>query len=213
MSPPSPIDASAPADDAATADSSSSGASSADAPQVDAARGNASEAGTWSLPSGAVYIKPSNTRPSTVNTSDAAFAFGHCVSLQGDTLVVGVRSTEPSAASGVDGDQSDRSVPFAGAAYVFTRSGGAWSQQAYVKPTPGGRAGRFGWSASLDGDTLVVGAPEDPAGGTAYVFVRSGGAWTQQATLSSIHAADGQRCGDSVAVRGDTIAQWSCPRT
>ena len=67
----------------------------------------------------------------------------------------------------------------------------------------------FGISVAVSGDTAVVGAHRDdtPAGddaGSAYVFVRSGGTWTQQAKLTASDAAAGDLFGFSVAVAGDT---------
>ena len=71
------------------------------------------------------YVKASNA-----NSGDF---FGEGVALSGDTLVVKVR-LEDSAATGIDGDQSDNSANGAGAVYVFTLDGaGVWSQQAYIK--------------------------------------------------------------------------------
>jgi len=87
----------------------------------------------------------------------------------------------------------------AGAAYIFTRKGAAWTQQAMVKASNAGDLDKFGESVALsaDGNTLVVGAYfEDSASkginadgsdnsigqaGAAYVFARNGGKWTQQA--------------------------------
>src|SRR5262249_18703980 len=65
------------------------------------------------------YIKASNTRPGA--------EFGMSVSLSGDTLAVGSPG-ESSGASGVNGDQSDRSEVNAGAAYVYARTEGSWKQ-------------------------------------------------------------------------------------
>ena len=58
------------------------------------------------------YIKASNT--------GIGDQFGYSVSLSGDTLAVGARG-EDSSATGVDGNQSDNSVSYSGAVYVFTR--------------------------------------------------------------------------------------------
>src|SRR5213079_1121867 len=60
--------------------------------------------------------------------------FGYMVALSqdGNTLAVSAYF-EASAAKGVNGDQNDNSIPQAGAVYVFTRSGAAWTQQAYIK--------------------------------------------------------------------------------
>src|SRR5690349_9968753 len=89
------------------------------------------------------------------------------VALSGDTLAVGLPG-ESSCAAGINGDQTNNNCFGAGAVYVFTRTGNAWSQQAYVKASnPGGATGGpdgnpgdgFGASVALDGDMLVVGAP------------------------------------------------------
>ena len=80
------------------------------------------------------------------------------------------------------------------------RSGNTWSQQAYLKASNTGADDKFGRSVALSGDTLVVGvrgktvAPPASTGtraitaqyaGAAYVFVRSGGLWSQQAYLKA----------------------------
>ena len=70
------------------------------------------------------YLKASNT--------DIGDEFGYSVAVSGDTAVVGAPE-EASNATGVNGNQGDNSANEAGAAYVFVRSGGIWSQQAYLK--------------------------------------------------------------------------------
>ncbi|NRB40421.1 MAG: FG-GAP repeat protein [Pseudomonadales bacterium] len=122
--------------------------------------------------------------------------FGQSVSLDGDTAVIG--------AFGDD----DVDI-FSGAAYVFTRSGNSWSQQAKLVANDGARLDFLGVSVSLDGDTAVVGAHgEDDFGsgsGAAYVFTRSGSTWTEQAKLKASDAASGDSFGSSVSIVGDTI--------
>jgi hypothetical protein len=72
-----------------------------------------------------------------------------------------------------------------GAAWVFTRSGGVWTQQGNKLVGTGavGNADQ-GWSVALsaDGNTVIVGGPNDnaPQTGAAWVYIRSGGVWTQQ---------------------------------
>jgi hypothetical protein len=70
------------------------------------------------------YLKASNT--------EAGDFFGYSVAVSGDTVVVGTRR-EDSNATGVNGNQNDNSAVDSGAAYVFVRCGGTWSQQAYLK--------------------------------------------------------------------------------
>ena len=76
---------------------------------------------TWSQQA---YLKASNT--------EVGDGFGFSVAISGDTVVVGAHE-EDSNATGVNGDQADNSAADSGAAYVFTRSGATWSQQAYLK--------------------------------------------------------------------------------
>ena len=121
---------------------------------------------TWSQQA---YIKASNTGENDL--------FGTAVSLSGDgnSLVVGAR-LEDSNATGVGGAQGNVNQNFnAGAVYFFTRNG-VWSQQAYVKASNTGKDDEFGTSVSLsdDGNSLVVGAPNQDGGvndsGAVYLY-------------------------------------------
>ena len=73
---------------------------------------------------------------------------------------------EDSAATGVDGNQGDNSALESGAAYVFTRNGTSWTQQAYLKASNTGIGNVFGYSVSISGDTLVIGAQNEASAGT-----------------------------------------------
>jgi hypothetical protein len=99
------------------------------------------------------YLKASNTDPADY------FGASVALSADGSTLAVGA-FIEDSAATGVDGTQSDNSAGWAGAVYVYTRSGTTWSQEAYVKASNTGADDHFGFSVALSGDgsTLAVGA-------------------------------------------------------
>jgi len=163
------------------------------------------------------YLKASNT--------GADDHFGYPVSVSGTTVVVGSWG-EDSAATGVNGNQADNSAPQAGAAYVFVKSGSTWIQQAYLKASNAEAYDEFGLAAAISGDTIVVGAWRESSAatgvngnqasnaafgsGAAYVFVRSGTTWTQQAYLKASNAEQGiALAGDSfgfrVAVSGDTV--------
>jgi hypothetical protein len=95
----------------------------------------------------------------------------------------------------------------AGAAWVFTRSNGTWSQQGSKLVGTGAVGNAFqGWSVALsdDGNTAVVGGPGDGGGGAAWIFTRSGGVWSQQGSkLVGTGAAGGADQGRSVALSGD----------
>ena len=129
----------------------------------------------------------------------AAFdQFGRPVAIDGDTIVVGARWDDH--ADGTD----------AGAAYVFTRSGAVWSQQAKLIASDASPGDEFGLVASISGNTIVVGSYSDdhPIGidaGSAYVFTRSGTVWTEQYKLASPDAATGDVFGGSVALSGETV--------
>jgi len=111
----------------------------------------------------------------------------------------------------VGGPQDDNG---AGAVWVFTRSGGAWSQQG-PKLTAGdeGGAGQFGSSVALsaDGSTALVGGPQDDSyAGAAWVFTRSGATWTQQGSkLTGAAAGSEGSFGLSVALSPTARPPWS----
>ena len=95
-----------------------------------------------------------------------------------------------------------------GAAWVFTRSNGTWSQQG-PKLTGFDADGnaQFGASVALsnDGNTALIGGPADGlVGGAAWVFTRSGSTWTQNGPKLIGDGADGDaQQGQSVALSGD----------
>ena len=166
---------------------------------------------TWSQQA---YIKASNS-----GIGDH-FGYSLALSSDGNTLTVGAYG-EASDATGINGDQSNNAASNAGAAYVFTRSGSTWSQQAYIKASNTGVSDQFGNSVALsgDGNTLTVGAlgeassatgingdqTNNGAGnsGAAYVFTRSGSTWSQQAYIKASNAEANDRFGNSVALSGD----------
>jgi hypothetical protein len=158
------------------------------------------------------YLKASNP--------DGGDFFGWSVAISGETLVVGARH-EDSNASGINGDQSDNSAIQAGAAYVFTRSGTVWSQQAYLKASNTDKHDLFGLSVAISGDTVVVGASGEDSNatgvngdendnsaegaGAVYVFTRNDKQWSQQAYLKASNTGAGDDFGASVAIFGDTL--------
>ena len=122
-----------------------------------------------------------------LTASDAAAndLFGNSVSVSGDTAVVGAAGKN--------------------SAYVFVRSGSNWNQQAKLTASDAAAGDDFGISVSVSGDTAVVGAYyKNSHKGAAYVFVRSGTIWNQQAKLTASDAAAGDFFGYSVSVSGDT---------
>ncbi|MBK8256486.1 MAG: FG-GAP repeat protein [Polyangiaceae bacterium] len=172
--------------------------------------------GVWSQQA---YIKASNTN------ADDGFGWSVALSADGNTLAVGAR-WEGSSATGVNGNQADNSAEYAGAVYVFTRSGGVWSQQAYIKASNTEAGDQFGYSVALsaDGTTLAVGAAYEASNatgingnqadnsaewaGAVYVFMQIGGVWSQQAYIKASNTDAGDGFGWSVALSayGTTLA-------
>jgi len=168
-------------------------------------------AGNWSQQA---YLKASN--------SDGGDFFGNSVVIAGNIVVVGAVG-EDSSATVVNGNQADNLAPFAGAVYVFVRTGvSTWSQQAYLKASNADDFDIFGVSVAISGDTVVVGAEregsiatgvdgdqgDNSAGeaGAAYVFVRDGaGNWSQDAYLKASNTGGGDLFGKSVAIAGDSV--------
>jgi FG-GAP repeat len=153
------------------------------------------------------YIKASNT-----GEKEEGDQFGYSLALSGDgnTLAVGAIG-EDSAATGINGDQADNKANGSGAVYVFTRSGAAWSQQAYVKSAMTRPNVLFGYGVTLNltGDTLAVAEYDADRGkGALYVLGRTGATWAHQARLQASNAENGDSLGYSIAISddGNTIA-------
>ena len=191
--------------------------------------------------SGAVYVFTHNgtrwQQQAYVKASNPGKGdeFGHVVVLSADGNTMAVSAYfEASKATGVNGDQSDRSIPQAGAVYVFTRRGSTWTQQAYIKASNTGEAGvgdaygegdQFGFSLALsdDGNTIAVGAIGEDSkasgingdqtdnslteSGATYVFTRTGTTWSQQAYIKSSVPARNVLFGYAVGLssNGDTL--------
>jgi len=162
------------------------------------------------------YIKAFNTDPSD--------EFGYALDLSddGNTLVVAAPG-EDGAGTGINsGLQASNASVESGAVYVFRRSGGNWSQQAYIKASNTHQNYRFGESVDLSGDgsTLVVGSPGEAGSsngingdqayaagwwesGAAYVFIRSGEDWSQQVYIKASNTDPYDAFGKSVGLSGD----------
>jgi hypothetical protein len=158
-------------------------------PDKSSGAGNASGAAYVFVRSGSSW-----TQQQELTASDAAQndQFGWSVALSG----VG-----SAALVSADGQNS-----YTGAAYVFVRSGSTWTQQAKLTAGDAAHDDDFGYSVALagDGSTALVGASgKDIDTGAAYVFVRSGSTWTQQAKLTASDAAQYDEFGGSVALAGD----------
>jgi len=139
--------------------------------------------------------------------------FGGSVAVEGNLAVVGAR-----------GDSGET-----GAAYVFERIGGVWTEVQKLTASDGVGHDRFGTCVSLSGDRIAVGAPGDDPGpppdlsnvGSVYVFERSGGTWTELQKLEGDSSSNS--CGEDVSISGTRLAygdeqrihiyRWIAPST
>ncbi|MCP4687082.1 MAG: hypothetical protein GY859_03470, partial [Desulfobacterales bacterium] len=138
-----------------------------------------------------------------LTASDAAAGdeYGISVAISGDIAVAGAW-------------KDDDNAPGSGSVYIFERESGgqgAWEEVKKLTPPEAAANDRFGYSVSISGDTLLIGAYMDDSPttdtGSAYIFERnSGGAdnWGQVAKLTASDAASGDLFGSSVSISGDT---------
>ena len=109
----------------------------------------------------------------------------------------------------VSADAEDTGASAAGAAYIFTRSGSTWTEQAKIQASDAQELDYFGvvTALSLDGNTAIVGAPHEDTGasaaGAAYIFTRSGSTWTEQAKIQSFEKEATDQFGTAVALSND----------
>ncbi|HSS06951.1 MAG TPA: FG-GAP repeat protein, partial [Rhodanobacteraceae bacterium] len=123
--------------------------------------------------------------------------FGAAVALHGTTAMVGAQQA-------TIGDNEDQ-----GAVYVFDQSGGEWTQSQKLTSDDGAAFDTFGDAVAFQGDTAIVGAYAATVNdlayqGTAYVFTRSNGTWSQAQKLASDDGTDFNYFGYSVALDGTT---------
>ena len=131
-----------------------------------------------------------------LTASDAAAhdRFGQSVSIDGDYAIVGANGNDDAGTG-------------SGSAYIFVRSGTNWTQQAKLTASDAAEGDHFGTSVSISGDYAIVGAHANDDGGSysgsAYIFVRSGTNWTEQAKLTASDANGADEFGISVSIDGD----------
>jgi len=113
--------------------------------------------------------------------------FGASVSISGDYAVVGAPNN--------DGAK--------GAAYVFQKVSGNWTQTAKLIASNAAANDKFGTAVSLSGDTVVIGAPGKATGaGAVYVFKRTDSTWDQAHNWNGSSSSD---FGSAVCISGNYI--------
>ena len=166
--------------------------------------------------------------------------FGQSVAIDGETVVVGAMYEDSSTTAIINGDDLSSTNNYAinynsGAAYVFTRSGTAWSHQAYLKaPVPASTNtnnaytnanDEFGHSVAISGDHIIVGAHYEDSStmaiingsdltgineygnqnGAAYVFGRSESTWTMEGYLKAPNSTQQDEFGNAVGISDATV--------
>jgi len=119
--------------------------------------------------------------------------FGHSMSVDGRTMIVSA-----------PGDDDDR-----GSVYVFTYDGGMWTEMVKLTASDGEANDDFGYSVSMDGRTIVVGAHGDDdngrSSGSVYVFTYDGETWVETVKLTAADGEGRDSFGRSVSISGNTI--------
>jgi len=145
--------------------------------------------------SGSTWAEQAKIQASDLQLS-AEFGISVSISSDGNAAIVGAYKQNT-------GSTDD------GAAYVFVRSGTSWTQQAKIQATDKEADDYFGISVSIssDGNTVVVGSPQEDTGGgnagAAYIFTSSGSTWAQQAKIQASDKGAGDQFGYSVSISSD----------
>ena len=153
--------------------------------------------------------------------------FGVSVAVSGDTVAVGAYGEDSNQTTITNGEtaSADNSTTYAGAVYIFRRTGVTWAQEAYLKAPNAWGFDWFGYSVAVSGDTVAVGAYGENSNqttitngetasadnsasfsGAVYIFRRTNSIWAQEAYLKAPNAEAYDNFGNSVAVSGDTVA-------
>ena len=165
--------------------------------------------------SGGAWTEQARLQSSNAERADS-FGAWVAISDDGNTVAAGALDEDSFLTNVNRGDQGadDQATDTsAGAAYVFTRTGNTWPQQAFIKASNTGKEDWFGVRLALsgDGNTVVVSAPnEDGANdaaqeaGAVYVYTRSAaGAWSHQVDLKGANTEQFDEFGSAVALSSD----------
>ncbi|MDH3528900.1 MAG: PxKF domain-containing protein [Acidobacteriota bacterium] len=138
-------------------------------------------------------INPTFPEAQKITVSDGAAndRFGWSSAVSGNTAIVGAYRDDDNASD-------------SGAAYIFVKNAGSWTQQKKLTASDAAANDRFGWSVAISGDTAIIGADRDDNYGSAYIFVRNAGVWTQQQKLTGVGSSFASNFGISVAIENDT---------
>jgi hypothetical protein len=124
------------------------------------------------------------------------------LALSGDTFVVGAPANDPYQYDLLPGSR-------VGAAYVFVRQNGVWTQQARLVPRASSPSDLFGFRVAIQGDTILVGAPSESSGatrsGAVYEWKRSNGTWSEGQRIKPATPIANSMFGWALAIDGDDL--------
>jgi FG-GAP repeat len=164
------------------------------------------------------YLKASN--------AEANDQFGYYGAIEGDTVAIGANEEDSNQTTISNSTTSspDNTATNSGAVYIFKRQGVNWAQEAYLKASNSGIGDEFGFSVSISGNVVVVGASGEDSNqttisngsvaasdnsassaGAAYVYRRTGSTWAEEAYLKASNAGAADYFGWATCVQGDTI--------
>ncbi len=158
---------------------------------------------------GAVYMFSHNgsswqqDQKLSVSTGSTDLQFGYHIALDGTYAAIGAYGDDMNGLN-------------AGAAYIFERVGGVWTEKQRLTAADADAGDMFGVWLGLSGATLAIGAREDDeaAGdaGAVYIFTRNqDGSWNQDSKLTAEDAAAGDKFGEHLAIEGDRIIVGASP--
>ncbi len=123
--------------------------------------------------------------------------FGEGLAISDDCLMIGASRDDQACPTNANCNS--------GSAYVFTRTGGVWAFDQLLTASDQASNDFFGLTIAMSGNIAVIGAPLDgPAAGSAYVFARIGGSWTEQAQIQASDTLLNTRFGTSVGTDGES---------
>lgn len=147
--------------------------------------------------SGTHFLQAQTEAKLLADDGAAGDLFASSVSIDGNYAAIGAYKADTD--QGFDG----------GAVYVYRRSGDRWLLEDKIIPADGGFQQYFGFSVSINGDQLVVGAPQDnskaPYAGAAYVYRRINNTWTLENKINASDAQNSATFGQAVGIYADHI--------
>lgn len=143
-----------------------------------------------------IFVRQNNTwsQQAKLTGNDSTFVdnFGASVALFNDTVIIGAPNNNG----------------FKGAAYIFTKSGTAWIEQAKLTADAESSTIQFGIAVDLTQNSAIIGATSASFGenqlGAAFIFAKNDNAWTQEAKLSANDGTRDDLFGAKVSLFGNT---------